>query len=598
LDATGADAKHLNSLARGSPTPAKNSCRPAQKNVMRKQAAACEYSGLDSNLSDQAKQAHTRGGCDVQGNASPSWWEVQLKLLKCVLVGGMLVSAGQAFAGDDPTTEIRELKAKLKQLEQRVDDQGRKEKRIEASALATPPTAYKAAPFDPCPPGKVCYKGITLTFGGWVDLTGIYRTRNLASDTGSIYNFIPYAQSRNFFTPESRFSARQSRFSVLAEGNINPETKVQGYGEIDFEGAAQTANSVATNSYNPRMRQLSLELDRTDLGFHVLAGQSWSLNAPSKVGIDSHGVDAPGVIDFESVPGFIAARQPGIRVWQEIGPEFQIAASVENPQTSFFGGNTPAVGTPAVGPQGVINPNVLVNLTGPGGSFFNNANNISLNQVPDITVKGAWDPRLGPYHLHIEAWGLYRQMFDRFNFANHTYDTGSFGGHINAELIPKTLDLQVYGAHGALGRFTATPFPDATLAQDGTILPLTITAAAVGLIWHTTPMLDLYSYAGIESTKAAFADVGTVPFGYGNPLYNNTGCNIENSPAATCNGNTREVRQYTVGFYDTLFQGRYGTVKAGVQYSYNQRFAFQGVGGAPKTDDNIVMTQLRYYPFN
>jgi len=89
-----------------------------------------------------------------------------------------------------------------------------------------------------------------------------------------------------------------------------------------------------------------------------------------------------------------------------------------------------------------------------------------------------------------------------------------------------------------------------------------------------------------------------VPFGYGNPLYNNTGCNIENSPAATCNGNTHDVRQYTVGFYDTVFQGRYGTIKAGVQYSYNQRFAFAGVGGAPKTDDNIVMTQLRYYPFN
>jgi len=53
-----------------------------------------------------------------------------------------------------------------------------------------------------------------------------------------------------------------------------------------------------------------------------------------------------------------------------------------------------------------------------------------------------------------------------------------------------------------------------------------------------------------------------------------------------------------VGFYDTVFQGRYGTIKAGVQYSYNQRFAFAGVGGAPKTDDNIVMTQLRYYPFN
>jgi len=40
-----------------------------------------------------------------------------------------------------------------------------------------------------------------------------------------------------------------------------------------------------------------------------------------------------------------------------------------------------------------------------------------------------------------------------------------------------------------------------------------------------------------------------------------------------------------------------GTLKAGVQYSYTRRLAFDGVGGAPKTDDNIVMTQIRYYPF-
>jgi hypothetical protein len=532
-----------------------------------------------------------------------------VKLLKGILVGGVLISTGQIFAQQvfaqqavaeaDTSSEIRLLKAKLKQLEQRVEDQGRKEKQIEAQANAAMPPAYKASPsaFDPCPAGKVCYKGITLTFGGWVDLTGIYRTRNLASDTGSVYNFIPYPQAKNFNTPESRFSARQTRFSVLAEGEPFADTHIAGYGEIDFEGAAQTANSVATNSFNPRMRQLSVEFDRKDLGFHVLAGQSWSLNAPSKAGIDPRGVDAPGVIDFESVPGFLAARQPGIRVWQDIGPEFKIAASVENPQTSFFGGNTPTVGTPAVGPQGVLNPNLLVNLTGPGGSFFNNANNLSLNQVPDVTVKAAWDPRLGPYKLHIEAWGLFRQFFDRFNFANHTYDTGSFGGHISAEVIPQTLELQVYGAHGALGRFTAAPFPDATLAQDGTILPLSVTSALVGVVWHAMPTLDIYSYAGLEKVDAAFRNVGTVPFGYGNPLYNNTGCTVENSPAATCNGNTSEVRQYTVGFYDTVMKGNYGTVKAGVQYSYNQRFAFAGVGGAPKTDDNIVMTQIRYYPF-
>ena len=135
-----------------------------------------------------------------------------MRLLKCVLVGGALVAASQAFADDDAASEIRVLKAKLKQLEQRVDDQGRKERAIEAQAkaISETPTAYKAAPVDACPAGKVCYKGVTLTFGGWVDLTNIYRTRNLASDTGSIYNFIPFGQSKNFNTPESRFSARHS----------------------------------------------------------------------------------------------------------------------------------------------------------------------------------------------------------------------------------------------------------------------------------------------------------------------------------------------------------------------------------------------------
>ena len=81
--------------------------------------------------------------------------------------------------------------------------------------------------------------------------------------------------------------------------------------------------------------------------------------------------------------------------------------------TAFFGGNTLTVGTPAAGPRGVLNNILLVNLTPPGGSFFNNANN--LNRWPDFTVKAAYDPRRGPYHLHIELWGLYRRFFDRCN---------------------------------------------------------------------------------------------------------------------------------------------------------------------------------------
>src|SRR5882724_10253557 len=165
----------------------------------------------------QGGSTHTpHARCDVHGEL-PSLWEALVRLLNFIVVGGLMLSASQAYAEDDPAAEIRALKAKLKQLELRVDDQGRKERQIEAQARAIPATAFKA-PQEACPDGKVCYKGVTLTFGGWVDLTDIYRTRNLASDTGSVYNFIPFPQAKNYYTPESRFSARHSRFSVLAEG--------------------------------------------------------------------------------------------------------------------------------------------------------------------------------------------------------------------------------------------------------------------------------------------------------------------------------------------------------------------------------------------
>ena len=48
-----------------------------------------------------------------------------MKGLRWVVVGGVIASAGQAFAQDDTAAQIEQLKAKLKLLEQRVDDEAR-----------------------------------------------------------------------------------------------------------------------------------------------------------------------------------------------------------------------------------------------------------------------------------------------------------------------------------------------------------------------------------------------------------------------------------------------------------------------------------------
>ncbi len=84
-------------------------------------------------------------------------------------------------------------------------------------------------------------------------------------------------------------------------------------------------------------------------------------------------------------------------------------------------------------------------------------------------------------------------------------------------------------------------------------------------------------------------------FGYGNPLYTNAGCAIAGSSA--CVGDVALVRQLTGGFWDTIYSGPTGQLRAGMQYSFTQKYSFAGVGGTAKAQENIVLGSIRYYPF-
>ena len=55
--------------------------------------------------------------------------------------------------------------------------------------------------------------------------------------------------------------------------------------------------------------------------------------------------------------------------------------------------------------------------------------------------------------------------------------------------------------------------------------------------------------------------------------------------------------QETLGTWYKFFHGDYGTMQAGVQYSWTDRTAFRGVGGTPHSAENIAMFSFRYYPF-
>ena len=524
------------------------------------------------------------------------------------LIAGASPGTARAASNADSTRqmqqELQALRAQVDALQQQLDQQAREQRRTrsEADAAAAQAAAAKAdAAAIPTrvanevkaakiPPGVIDYKGLKITLGGFLEAAAIYRSHNETADIGSSFGALPYANNAVGHTSELRFTERQSRLATLVQGDVNPETHLAFYGEFDFNAAAQTANSNESNSFNPRVRNLYGTVDWDAIGLHLLAGQNWSLVTMNTHGITPRNELTPPQIDAQYVPGFAWARQPQFRITGNYGKDLWVALSLENPQTTFYtGANAPPSGTTLV-------------YNSAAGSGFNSANTLSLNHVPDVVGKVAYEAPIAGRDVHLEAFGLYRSFAVRLDHSNESASGGGFGFGIVAPLVPNLLDFQISGLAGkGIGRYGSAQLPDVTFDAAGNIEPIHEIDALAGLTLHATSMLDVYLFVGEEKESAASFDLtastgSVVGYGYGNPLYSNSGCFSETAVGA-CVGNTRLVEQGTLGFWHRIYVGDYGKFQWGLQYSYTQRDAFAGVGGAPTANDSMVFASIRYFPF-
>jgi hypothetical protein len=559
------------------------------------------------------------------------------RALAALTLGALVAFQGTARA-EDTTDEIRLLKAQLRKLEEKVNDQARKQKETQVqihNVEARPASATAAAwggglpgvgvgPLGgqspqgltatqaalrglPVPGSPSLYlNGVSITPGGFLALESVFRTRTIGADITTPFQNIPYNNVRSGNANEFRGSARQSRASLLVQGDVNPTTHLAGWMELDFLGAAQTANSNESNSFTPRIRNVYLTVDQDDFGAHILAGQNWSLLTMNTKGIVPRAEDVPLTIDAQYVPGFAWSRQPQIRVVKDFDKTLWFGLSAENPQTTFSSapgatGGPFVGGVPTAGPAAALPASLVNTIAPPGGSLFNSANNISLNHMPDIIGKVAWEPTILDRTIHLEAFGLFRDFYSQVNNSNQDVAGGGYGGSILIPVLPKVLDLQFSGMNGrGIGRYGSAQLPDVTFNSNGTISPIQQTMLLAGLTYHATPELDLYTYAGEEYQQASFTTNTTAAgvnsaFGLGNPLYTNAGCSIPGN--AACVGNIKLIREITAGFWDKIYQGSFGQLRVGMQYAFTEKYAFPGVGGGAKATENSFFTSLRYYPF-
>jgi hypothetical protein len=487
--------------------------------------------------------------------------------------------AGAEVSQDQITALQNQIQTLQKQLDQiKAEQQKQAASSSPVSSAAAVPAAGSGAQTE------TAGGGVKVTVGGFVETAAIDRSKNETADVASNFNTaIPFNNVVNAHQSEFRGSARQSRITVLAQAKASDDTELSAYAESDFLGAAPTATSTESNSYNPRLRVAYAGIDQPDSGWHFLAGQNWSLLTTSKTGITPRQENIPLTIDAQYVPGFNWTRNPQVRIVKDFDDQkVWLGISAESPQASLGGIAVP--GAPGVG---------AVNFTNLGVSPLNTSGSYSTDFAPDFIAKAAFDPGWG----HYEVFGVERTFHDNVlaTFKNNYTSAVSGGAAAILPVIDKKLSVQANVMAGqGIGRYGSVQLPDLAFQTDGSMKPLTGYTALAGIVGHPVPTWDTYLYGGYEGVQRDDVPGNANRFGYGDFGLDNSGCEAN---GGTCQAQTAHVWQIAGGFWDRIFDGSYGKMQVGVEDSVTDREAFSDSNGnAPHAYENTVMASFRFYP--
>jgi hypothetical protein len=456
-------------------------------------------------------------------------------------------------------------------------------------------------------PDAIHFKGITLSpTGSFIEAATVWRSAATGGDINTQFTGIPLQNSDAAQLSEFYGSGRQSRLAIKATGKVANMT-MTGYYEMDWLGTGITSNNNQSNSYVLRQRQLWAQAAMNS-GWTFTGGQMWSLATETTHGLDNGTEILPSTIDPQYEAGFVWTRQYGFRVSKNFNNKFWIGASAENAETLNPGGSS-------------LPTNVLIGSSGNNGGLYNSTANYSFNLAPDMIAKIAFEPGWG----HYELFGIARFFRDRI-YPNETstgtgtsagaYNDstvgGGVGGSFRGSLLQKKLTLGLKGLYGdGTGRYGSSTIGDITFHPDGQISPLHNFSALSTVEVNPTKRLNVYfNYGGDYVGRDIHGKTG-----YGLYTASMSGCNTEpvtgtattNSgqgftPAtASCSGNTKDVQEFTAGYWYNFYSGPMGRLRQGIQYSYFERNLWSGTGGPLNPDggakgtDNLFETSFRYY---
>src|SRR5713226_9492634 len=287
------------------------------------------------------------------------------------LVGASLLAlepaAAQSLSDSEKIERLQrqteQLQKQLKALQEEIAQTKKKAEKVEAAQAKEVAPDGNAAPTPDRDPTKAptakapaWTDKVKITLGGFVTADSVFRARNQVNDIGTNFTQIPYPFSPLYGEHEFHGRARQSRLSLLVEGN------------------------------------------NTAGGFHLLGGQSWSLVTQNTVGITPRKENIPLTIDADYVDGFNYTRNWQIRLVQDFGQKVWLGVSVETPAT--VDNNVP-------GGAALVN-GVEINAVNTAESGCLQTVAVTTDHVPEVIDKVAFNPGWGQY----EVFGIERFFTD------------------------------------------------------------------------------------------------------------------------------------------------------------------------------------------
>lgn len=524
----------------------------------------------------------------------------QLKQAQQAAADARAAAAKAQAAADQQQQAVTQNATAVTTLQSTVEDM----KGANASAVASFSDDVSSIKKSIANPDQINFKGVTISpTGSFLAAESVWRQGATGGDINTPFTGIPINNSDASQLSEFFGSGRQSRIAIKAIGKL-PKLTLTGYYELDWLSAGVTSNNNQSNSYTLRQRQLWGDA-KTANGWDFSGGQGWSLVTETTAGLTRGTEILPATIDAQYTAGFMWGRQESFRMSKDIHKKLFIGASIENAEMlNPAGQNLPT--------------NYLFGSTGTGGGLYNLNANYSFNYTPDFVVKVAIEPGWG----HWELIGIERNFRNRI-YPNSPSGNGAYndkqmaagiGGGFRGPLFNKTVTIGLKGLWGqGVGRYGSSTIADVTVRPNGQLSPLHGFSALSTVELNPTSRLNIYLNYGADYIDRNYVLNGTTQVGYGTRSVNMSGCATETFNGTTgagggaaitpanCGGSTKDVQEFTAGYWFNIYNGPKGRLRQGLQYAWFERDLWSGAGGTTnpgggaKGVDNMVFTSLRYY---